>query len=59
MVHYYKRVTHLNNVYRYMMIYTGVSGVGSCMAIGVEDLLPGYLLDRTVSMLECLFCLKF
>lgn len=42
-----------------MMIYTGVSGVGSCMAIGVEDLLPGYLLDRTGSMLECLFCLKF
>lgn len=41
-----------------MMIYASVSGVGSCMAIGVGDLLPEYLLEGTISMLECLFCLK-
>lgn len=50
-----KELTHLNNVYRYTITYPGVSGVGSCMGIGVGDLLPKYLLHGSVSILECLF----
>ena len=58
MVHYYKRVTRLNNVDRYIMIYTGISEVGSSMGIEVLNLQPEYLLDRTVTMHECIFYLN-
>lgn len=40
------------------MIYTVVSEVVSSMGIEVLDLLPEYLLDRTVTTRDCIFCLN-